>query len=265
MRHLSDVPAPPVRSDEAHKGTHGKLLVVGGSATSLGAPMLAARAAYRVGCGYVRVALPREMMAAGLSTLPEAVGVDRDDLRAAIADSQAIVVGPGLGTDAEVDRLLDEVLAADLPTVLDADALNLLAARDAMPVLPRQAVLTPHPGEMARLTGANVPHDDAGRELLAAASTFGRVLVLKGPRTLVCDGTTLYRNTSGDSTLAKAGTGDVLAGVIGAFLAAGMPAFDAAVLGVHRHGLAGELVGRRLGRHGALASDIADAMADVLR
>jgi NAD(P)H-hydrate epimerase len=266
MQVRGTIPKPPARPDDTHKGSFGKLLVIGGSETSLGAPMLAARAAYRCGCGYVRVAMPEAMLPMGLSILPEAVGVPADDDRA-IADaldaSDAVAIGPGLGTSDRADALLDCVLAKDLPTVIDADALNLLAMRDEIPTLPTTCVLTPHPGEMQRLTKQDVPHDDAGRRELAERHHFGRVLVLKGARTLVCDGMSIYTNTSGDSTLAKAGSGDVLTGIIGALLAGGMNGFDAAVLAVHRHGLAGEHVGRRRGTHGGLASEVADAVGEV--
>lgn len=267
MNDIDHVPNPPSRTDDTYKGSFGKLLVIGGSETSLGAPMLAARAAYRAGCGYVRVAMPAAILPAGLSVLPEAVGVvaeDDDAVAEALDASDAVAIGPGLGTSPRAEPLLDRVLAKGLPTVLDADALNLLSRRDTMPALPTPCVLTPHPGEMQRLLSRPVPDDDAGRRELAATNHFGRVLVLKGHKTVVTDGDGLYVNTTGDSTLAKAGSGDVLTGVIGALLAAGMSPMDAAVLAVHRHGLAGEAVGRHVGKHGGLASEVADAVAEVM-
>ncbi len=276
MQHVTDLPDPPTRAADGHKGTFGSLLIVGGSETMLGAPMLAARSAYRAGCGYVRVALPANMLPLGLSLLPEAVGISLDG-DAADADrladvpADAVVIGPGLGQRPGGHALLETVLVRGLPTVVDADGLNLLAARGSWQHLSQNVVLTPHPGEMKRLLAHvhqhdDLPSDDAGRLGVAeaAVNSFGGVLVLKGRRSIVTDGERYFVNTTGDATLAKAGSGDVLSGLIGSLMAQGMPPFEAAVLGVHRHGLAGELVGRRRGTHGGLATEVADAVADVL-
>jgi NAD(P)H-hydrate epimerase len=244
----------------------------------IGAPMLAARAAYRAGCGLVRVAMPGPVLASALTLLPEAVGLcleldsdDADRLRPAADAADALVVGPGLGQEPDADSLLDAMLDAKKPTVLDADALNLLAARPGKPVFDAPTVLTPHPGEMRRLLRHvpghdSVPADDAGREVLAraAARHWKATVVLKGRRSVVASGDEVRLNTTGDVTLAKAGTGDVLAGTIGSLLAQGMSAHDAAVLGVHVHGLAGERVGRATTRCGALAHEVADEVARVI-
>ena len=248
----------------------------------IGAPMLAARSAYRAGVGLVRVVMPRTVIAAALTLLPEAIGLgldgedgedgDVDKLRKTFDKATALCAGPGLGDEPAANDLLDAILDSGLPTVLDADALNLLAARDAWPGLPGHVVITPHPGEMKRLLKHvpgrdEVPHDDDGRLDLAGAAqqALGGVLVLKGQRTVVRSAEGVYVNDTGDATLAKAGSGDVLAGLIGALLAGGMPPADAAVFAVHRHGLAGESVGRRRGTQGGLAHEVADALCDVWR
>ena len=278
MRRITHVPAPPPRPDDGHKGTFGTLLVLGGSLDMIGAPMLAAKSAYRAGCGLVRVAMPRAVLAAALTVVPEAIGLglegddgDVERLREALAKADAAAVGPGLGGESAAGALLDAVIAAEVPAVLDADALNLLAKRDAMPPFGRPTVLTPHPGEMRRLLKHvrgfdDVPTDDAGRELLAvaAAGRWGAVVVLKGQRTVVSDGESVYINDTGDVSLAKAGSGDVLAGLIGSLLAQGMTATDAAVLGVHAHGLAGRWAGEQGTRRGSLASEVADQVAGAL-
>ena len=272
MRRITDIPAPPPRPDDGHKGTFGTLLVLGGSRDMIGAPMLAAKSAYRAGCGLVRVAMPRGVLAAALSVVPEAVGLglegedgDVERLRKALAKADAAAVGPGLGSEPAAGALLDAVIAADVPAVLDADALNLLAGREAMPAFRRPTVLTPHPGEMRRLLRHvpghdDVPEDDPGRQALAvaAAKAWGSVVVFKGQRTVVSDGESIYVNDTGDVTLAKAGSGDVLAGLVGSLLAQGMTATDAAVLGVHAHGVAGRWAGEQGTRRGALASEVAD-------
>ncbi len=272
------LPSLPARPGDAHKGTFGTLLIVGGSTQMIGAPMLAARSAYRAGCGLVRVAMPASVLAQALSILPEAIGLalagdagDGDRLAEAIQQVNAIAIGPGLGLDAQGDALLDVILASDRPIVLDADALNLLARRDSFAPRSAQTVMTPHPGEMRRLlrhvAGRDeVPPDDDGRQQLAieAAKAFGAVLLLKGQRTIVTDGDRVYVNQTGDSSLAKAGTGDVLTGLIGSLLAQGMNTFDAAVCGALYHGLAGEYVGSRRSPRAVLATEIADALGHVM-
>lgn len=278
MTHVTDLPPLPPRPDDAHKGIFGTLLLVGGSTQMTGAPMLAARSAYRAGCGLVRVAMPQSVLAAALSVLPEAIGLgfegndgDAKRLREALTSADAIAAGPGLGQEPSAEALLDEILQSDLPAVLDADALNHLAKRKSWPKREKPTVLTPHPGEMKRLLAHvpdwdEVPKGDEGRIQLAtaAAKQWNVILVLKGRRTVITDGERVWVNQTGDVTLAKAGSGDVLTGLIGSLLAQGMNAFDAAICGVHYHGLAGETAGRDLGQRGALATDIADCVARVM-
>lgn len=274
---ITDLPTLPDRPADAHKGTFGSLMIVGGSIDMIGAPMLAARSAYRAGCGLVTVAMPQSVLAAALSTLPEAIGLgfhgDQGDvglLEDRLEKADAVVAGPGLGTAPAADALLDAILATKKPVVLDADALNLLARRSKWPEHAADLVLTPHPGEMKRLLrhlGAEeVPKDDAGRINLAHAASVAwkAIVVLKGQRTVVADGHHARLNDTGDQTLAKAGSGDVLSGLIGSLLAQGMNPFDAACLGVHFHGKAGERAGRRSATRSALASEVADALAEVM-
>ena len=159
------------------------------------------------------------------------------------------------------------------PTVIDADGLNLLAREKRWPAkaFKAHAVLTPHPGEMkrlARLIGrSEVPSDDAGRTdiALVAANAFGQVVVLKGHRTVVTDGSRVYVNDTGDSSLSKAGTGDVLSGILGALVAQQMGRFEAACAAVWIHGKAGEIAGSLLGRRCVLASDAINALAEAIR
>ena len=279
VEQVTQIPPLPPRPDDAHKGTFGTLLILGGSTQMIGAPMLAARSAYRAGCGLVRVAMPQNVLAAALSTLPEAIGLgldggdsDVENFREATEKADAIVVGPGLGQEPAGGPLLEAVYTGDKPAVVDADGLNLLAGKDAWPSdFAAPAVMTPHPGEMKRLLKFlpgwhDVPGDDDRRIKLAgeASSKFGRVIVLKGHRTVVSDGDRYFVNATGDNSLAKAGSGDVLSGLIGSLLAQGMTLFDAAVCGVHYHGLAGEAAGHDLGRRGVLSHDVAERLPRVL-
>lgn len=265
---LTQLPKLPERPNDGHKGLFGKVLVVGGSETMLGAPVLAGTAALRMGTGLAYISMPRTMLPAALSVTPELIGVGRSprEVLAMAEQVDAVVVGPGLGQSADAKKLLMALLKLDTETVVDADALNLLAAGRSFPGGVTKAVLTPHPGEMKRLAKllgrSAVPDDDAGRLKLAtlAARTFGQVVVLKGHRTVVTDGRRAYVNRTGDSSLSKGGTGDVLCGVIASLISQGMPRFDAAVAAVWIHGKAGELAGQLHTPRAVLARDVITAL-----
>jgi NAD(P)H-hydrate epimerase len=280
----------PIRPADGNKGTFGRLLIVGGNQEMIGAPVLAGMAALRCGAGLVQIALPQSVLPAALSICPELIGMGlhgpADTLRLveAAGKADAVVIGPGLGTsDAARDRLL-ALVAIEKPMVLDADALNLLALMNDWPAdhFKSQAILTPHPGEMRRLasllpadkTGAwksadnhtAIPSDEPARIQIAAlaANTFNQLLILKGHRTIVTDGHRLYINTTGDSTLAKAGSGDILSGVLGSFLAQRMERFEAATLATWLHGKAGERAGSIHGKRSALGRDVIDCLAPAI-
>lgn len=276
LRPISEVPPLPPRPAGGHKGTFGRILIVGGQEEMIGAPVLAGTAALRMGSGLVQIAVPESILPAALSITPELIGLglggtsDRK-LLAAAEKADAIVIGPGLGRSAEAKARLKALIRLNKPAVIDADGLNLLAEGKRWPKeFAARAVLTPHPGEMARLNKLidreRVPQDDEGRVQLAAeaARRFGQVLVLKGERTVVTDGRRFYLNTTGDSSLSKAGTGDVLSGMIGCLLGQQIEPFDAAAIAVHLHGLAGELAGQRIGRRSVLARDVIDALPEAI-
>jgi NAD(P)H-hydrate epimerase len=162
---------------------------------------------------------------------------------------------------------LQRLVRLEKPMVIDADGLNLLSDMKRWPkYFNARAVLTPHPGEMARLGKLigrkDVPKDDKGREVIAAeaAKAFGQVAVLKGERTVVTDGRRVYINTTGDSSLSKAGAGDVLCGLVATLLAQEVEPFDAACIGVNLHGRAGELAGEKLSRRSVLARDVIETI-----
>jgi NAD(P)H-hydrate epimerase len=244
----------------------------------IGAPVLAGTAALRMGSGLVQIAVPRDVLPAALSITPELIGLalaglksDRAMIAAAEA-SDAVVIGPGMGLSRNSARRLKRLIHVSRPMVIDADALNWLAAQPRWPgQFKPAAILTPHPGEMKRLAKlfgrASVPTDDAGRLDIAVAASraFGQVVVLKGYRTVVTNGRQHYINTTGDSSLSKAGTGDVLSGILGCLLGQGMNPFDAAMLGVHLHGSAGTLAGRTLGMRSVLARDVIEHLSVAIR
>ncbi len=276
IRQVTTLPHLPSRPEQGHKGTFGKVLVIGGSEGMIGAPGFAGLAALRMGCGLAYVASPRQVLGFILSSAPELVGIPvgaRPDprLAAAVASCDAAIIGPGMGQSAAAVQLLKLGIQTAAPVLLDADALNLIAAGKArLHREPNTMVLTPHPGEMVRLSRQfgfyDVPQDQAGRirVAVAAAKYFRQIVVLKGHRTVITDSCRYAVNHSGDSTLAKGGTGDILCGMIGALLAQGVSPFEAAMLGVHLHGKAGEYAGRQVGERSALARDVIDAIPAVL-
>jgi NAD(P)H-hydrate epimerase len=274
---VSAPPALPSRPIDGHKGLFGRVLVVGGNDEMIGAPVLAGTAALRMGAGLVQVAMPRDVLAAALSVSPELIGVGlsktagKDGLSEAAAKADVIVLGPGLGRSAAGDSRVAELIRLPKPMVVDADALNFLASGKRWPKsFKASAVLTPHPGEMARLGKligrTEVPTDDAGRIDLAAAAaeSFGQTIVLKGHRTVVTDARRVYLNNTGDSSLSKAGAGDILSGILGALLALKLDPFDAACIAVHLHGKAGEIAGQWLGRRCVLSRDVLDALPSAI-
>ncbi|MGB2755621.1 MAG: NAD(P)H-hydrate dehydratase, partial [Phycisphaerae bacterium] len=185
------------------------------------------------------------------------------------ADQDAVALGPGLGRTPAVGSIVRAVLEGlEIPIVLDADGLNAIAA-DAAETIARARnglILTPHPGEAARLLGTTVKAIQADREAAAERlARLGAVAVLKGAGTVVCDGERLYVNETGNPGMATAGAGDVLTGMMAAFLAAGMPMFEAAVLAVWAHGRAGDLAAERLGILGLTAMDLLGCVPEALR
>lgn len=266
-------PELPSRDDDGHKGTYGRVLAICGSVGMSGAAVLVGRAALRGGAGLVEVACPRDIQPVVAAGHPcyMTFGFDQlDDLPPRIEHADVLAIGPGLGqSDTWRDRLPSWIAETDKPLVLDADALNNLAPftqpkRD-RPTGP--LILTPHPGEFARLTGTRVADVMADREqrAVAFASEFGVVLVLKGHRTLVTDGRRLYRNMTGNSGMATGGSGDVLTGLIAALLGQGLEPFEAAQLGVSLHGTAGDLIAAELGPHSLIATDLIDFLPHAFR
>lgn len=269
MKQVREVPALPARARDAHKGDLGRVLVVAGSATMLGAAVLCARACMRAGAGLVRVALPDELVSLLPLAVPEATTCERsaEALRRHLAEADAVVVGPGLSTAAPTQALVREVLAhARGPVALDADALNVLAPLSTPIEARGPVVITPHPGEAARLLGVTTAEVQADRAAAAAklCERSGAVALLKGPGTLVCDGDRMFTNRTGNAGMATGGAGDVLTGLLGALLARGLGAFEAACLGASLHGAAGDRVARERGEDGLIASDLCDALAKEL-
>lgn len=260
----------------AHKGDFGHVLVIGGSRGMIGAACLTAQAALYSGAGLVTLAVPRSLQDVAAPLVPEAMTaglaetVDgtisqhaRDHIAELLKKATVLALGPGLSTHPETVEMVRQVLSdLDVPCVLDADGLNALAASGTGQMLPLASgsplVLTPHPGEMARLLGGTVGQvtEDRIGTVEQAAGIWGCTVVLKGrPTVVVGDGHT-YLNTTGNPGMATGGSGDVLTGVTAALLAQGCAPTGAAAAAVHIHGLAGDLAAAEKGETGLVAGDI---------
>ena len=263
------------RAIDAHKGTSGHVLVVGGAPGRAGAAKLAGLGALRAGAGLVTLAVPPAVRGAVEGKIPElmveALDPEATDapgqLAQLVTGKRAIVWGPGGARGEGATALLAAALATQrLPIVLDAEALNTLAIVTPAALGPGPRVLTPHPGEAARLLGTDVTAVQRDRlgAARALAAQFGQVVILKGMRTVVADpkGHPVVI-AAGDPVLGAGGTGDVLAGVVGALLAQGLAAGDAARVGAHLHGRAGERLGQGADR-GKLAREVARAIPGAI-
>lgn len=283
----------PARPPDAHKGTFGKAMIVAGSVNYTGAAYLAGASATRAGTGLVTVALPSPIhsaVAAHLAEatyvlLPHAMGVLSPEAASVLQEElggyDVLLIGPGLGREEETASFIEKLLGGgetrrsvgflsgegkgaarkDLPPlVVDADGLNILSKmKDGLRRLPRETILTPHPGEMARLMGGSVADVEGDRLTVARlqAAEWGHIIVLKGAHTVVAapDGRTVIEPFA-NAGLATAGTGDVLAGTITGLRAQGLDPFEAAAAGAYLHGLAGELAGQHIGVAGMVAGDV---------
>ncbi|HYM50726.1 MAG TPA: NAD(P)H-hydrate dehydratase [Candidatus Limnocylindrales bacterium] len=272
----------PDRPRDGHKGTFGTVVALAGSQGFTGAAYLTSMGAARSGAGLVRLLVAQsiypilagkctEVMVTPVPELsPGVVGqVALSDVLRGFAGADAGVIGPGIGRDPSTRQLLEDLIPRiAAPLVLDADALNLLAEhRSLLPHLVGDIILTPHPAEFSRLSGLAVPDIQADREGVARrfAQAWAKVVVLKGARSVIAapDGRVSV-NEAATPTLASGGTGDVLAGLIAGLRAQGLPSFEAAVAGVHLHGLAGLQLEEEVGRAGVLASDVLGVIPRVM-
>lgn len=267
----------PYPAHDANKYSRGTVGVVGGSAAYPGAPILAARAAARCGAGYVRLVTTRDAATcahAHLVSIPVSAceqGIEGTLCAASLvqagedlAKSQVILIGPGMGTADDAARFM-AAFPQDRPMVFDADALNLIAHQRTLLETPARhpRILTPHEGEAARLLGRKVANRN--EDALLLARDYEATVVLKGPETLIATPAGELRVVAeGGPELAKAGTGDVLGGMIAAFLAQGLDALDAATVAVFVHGRAGRAAARELSVHAVMPEDIICKIGPVL-
>ncbi len=268
----------PFRKGDSHKGSFGKVSVIGGSYNMAGAPIFAAESAYRMGCGLVRVCTVNANREIVQTRLPEAILTtfdpeDPDDVRRAVKEtmswSDVIVLGPGLSREEYAALILEGVLHDyEKKLIIDADGLNLLAkVKDLLGKTKAEVVLTPHLAEMSRLNGEKVAYIKEHKYEVARAfaTEYGCVVALKDARTVVSDGgKQAYLNTTGDNGMATGGSGDVLTGIIAGLMAQGLSGMEAASLGSLIHGLAGEAASEEMGLYGVIAGDIVRNVSKII-
>jgi len=272
----------PKRRSDSHKGDFGHVLVVAGSSGYTGAAYLASQAAIRSGAGLVTLAIPEGLYVIMAAKLTEvmvrpfagtkddslSLGAEKDLLCFA-EKCNSFAIGPGLSQNKETARLVRGLVAKlKGPVVLDADGINAFCGHvDEFKKAGRTLILTPHPGELSKLTGKSVGEIQKNRKDIACelAGEYNIVLVLKGHNTVVAGpGGQVYINETGNPGMASGGVGDVLTGVIAAFLAQGVESFNAAVLGVYFHGLAGDMALKEKGPLGLIATDLLDKLPEAL-
>lgn len=261
----------PEVTPDAHKGTQGHAVVVAGSKGKIGAACLAAGALLKTGCGLSTAYIPECGYNIIQTVHPEVMaitnGVDHIVKIDIPFSAEFLGIGPGLGQHAETSNALAEFLKkSSKPIVIDADAINIIASNKILlDHLPSKSILTPHPKELERLSGIST--DDPAR--IEKARDFAQkhniILVLKGAPTFITDGGQIFRNTSGNSALATAGSGDVLTGMITGFGAQGLNPMEAAITAVFLHGLTADIYVQSKSGRSFTASDIPSFLGDALR
>ena len=273
----------PERPRDGHKGLFGRVLVIAGSVGLTGASAMASLSALRVGAGLVTLGTPEslnpimEVKLTEVMTLPlpetshQTLSIRAyDKIMQMVAGVDVVAIGPGLSRNPETIELVQKLCKdVNIPKVIDADGLNALAEdKNCLSELGGQTVLTPHPGEMARLTGKTISDIQSNRINIAVdfAKEYGVILVLKGVPTVIAEPNgEAYLNTTGNPGMASGGTGDVLTGTIAGFIAQGLDAKGSAILGVYIHGLAGDLASMDKGEAGLIAGDLIDFLPKAIR
>ena len=266
----------PERIDDSNKSTYGRILNIAGSNNYRGAAYLSSVSALKIGAGYVTLAAPDIIIPYISAMLPELtfmplntfVGAISNDNLINIDSYDVISVGCGITTSDKTSEFIFNLLKnrdVNKKFVIDADAINILANRKSELSL-KNSVITPHPKELSRLLGVDINEILDSREKYAriASQTFDCITVLKGHNSIITDGDRIYYNSTGNSALAKAGTGDVLTGIIAGLAAQGLELFDAAKLGVFVHGLSGEIASDDLTQYCVLASDVVEYIPSAI-
>lgn len=264
----------PKRIPNSHKGTYGKILNIAGSTYYAGAAILSSLSALKIGAGYVTLACPENIANAVIAYTPDitlfplksnGIGISSENIEKLLEKAEeydVISIGSGLSDDKDTQKLILEFISKNKkPIVIDADGLNAIA-KSGFTGLNKNTIITPHPREMSRLLGVETATIQSDREKYAieAAKKFDCISILKGKDTVVTDGETIYVNDTGSSALSKAGTGDVLTGMITGVLAQTQDSFYSAAAGVYLHGLTADIAVNLTTRYGLLASELIDCI-----
>lgn len=257
----------PERKQDSHKGTFGKVLNFSGSKNYIGASYLSTLAILKSGAGFTALASEKDIIKAVSSMLPEAVYLSRKEGLKNIKDFSVILFGCGIGLERKSYNLFKKVVknAGKTPFILDADGLNILSKTNIL--LPENSVITPHPLEASRLLGISVEdilknQEESARKL---SEKYNCTAVLKTHRTVICKKDKIFVNQHGNSALAKAGSGDVLAGIISGLAAQNVDLYEASKLGVYLHSAAGEIASAHLTEYSVLASEIVKYLPDAVK
>ncbi len=281
MRTIKNVPKLKPRAVDAHKGDFGKVCIIAGSIGMSGAAALAGRAALRAGAGLVRVAIPKNILPIVASIEPSFTTIPLAEDNAgrisakaintildAAGENDVLAFGPGVGVSSALQSVLQTLLEqAQLRLVIDADGLNNLSKIKNWPAkLKAKLILTPHPGEMNRLWKGlfREPLPTSRRNQAGQLAKLTKTTIaLKGAATVVTDGQKVYINKTGNPGMATAGSGDVLTGIITALIGQGLNNFDAAIMGVYIHGLAGDIAAKKTGQVGLITTDIIESLPEA--
>ncbi|VXC10382.1 ADP-dependent (S)-NAD(P)H-hydrate dehydratase [Flavobacterium sp. 9AF] len=242
---------------DSHKGTHGHALLIAGSTNKIGAALIASKSCLRIGVGLLTTNIPKDEKIALNSFLPEAMIEFREN-NIDFSKYDAIGVGPGINTNEESQKIVFfSLLKNNKNIILDADALNILAEnKDWCNQLPKDTVLTPHPKEFDRLFGNHYTNDERQVTAINKANEMDVIIVLKGAKTFITNGKETFENTTGNSGLAKAGSGDALTGIITGLLAQKYTPLQASILGVFLHGLAADITLKTQSVESMLITDV---------
>lgn len=244
------------RPCDSHKGTHGHALLIAGSTDKMGAAIIASKACLRSGVGLLTVAFSPENKSVLFNSIPEAMYANTCVMND-LSPYNAIGIGPGIGVDEISLQYIYELYENKLPVVFDADALNLIAKyKIDWKNFNFPFILTPHPKEFDRLFGEHISESERRNTAIKKAKELKGVIVLKGHKTFITDGTQNFENTTGNSGLAKGGSGDALTGMITSFLAQGYTTLEAAKLGVYFHGLAADITLQTQSEESMLITDV---------
>ena len=255
-----------IRNPNSHKGDFGHGLLIAGSQQKMGAAIIAAKACLRSGAGLLTVVIPKEERNALFSTIPEAML----HFRAEPIDFpkyNSLAIGPGLAQDETANKLLQSVLSeVKYPIIVDADALNMIALnKDLLLQIPINSILTPHPKEFDRLFGNHSSTEERIETAIQKAKEYNCIIVLKGHKTVITDGKNSFKNTTGNSGLAKGGSGDALTGIILAFLAQGYEPVNASKLAVFLHGLSADITLENQSEESMIISDVIENLGKAIK